>query len=98
MKKDQEKDLGILLSSKFKFDEHIHFIAKKANKQLGIITKVFSKRNPQTIIPLYKTFVRPHLECNSVIWSPHNKKDEKTIEKVQKRMCNILYGARSSDY
>ena len=97
-KKQQEKDLGILFSNNFKFDDHIRLIAKKANKQLGIIAKVFSSRSPQTIIPLYKTFVRPHLEYNSIIWSPHTKKCEKIIEKVQKRMCNIIYGARSSNY
>ena len=95
-KKEKERDLGILFSTKFKFDEHMLLIAKKANKQLGIITKVFSKRRPETIISLYKTFVRPHLEYNSSIWSPHTIKNEKIIEKVQKRMCNIIYGKRSS--
>jgi hypothetical protein len=95
-KKEKEKDLGIIFSTKFKFDEHISHISKKANKQLGIIAKVFSKRHPETIISLYKTFVRPHLEHNSIIWSPYTSKNEKIIEKIQKRMCNLIYGKRSS--
>ena len=96
VKKEQEKDLGVIFSTNFKFDQHISMIAKKANRQLGIIKKVFGKRKLDTIIPLYKTFVRPHLEYNSTIWSPHTKKNEKIIEKVQKRMCNLIYGSHSS--
>ena len=98
IKKNQEKDLGIVISDKFKFDTHIDSIVKKANKQLGIITKIFKSKSPSIIIPLYKTFVRPHLEYNSTIWSPYTKKNIKKIEKVQKRMCNIIYGARSMSY
>ena len=97
-RKYQERDLGILFSTNFKFDDHIHLITKKANRQLGIIAKVFSSRTPQIIVPLFKTFVRPHLEYNSIIWSPYTKNNDKLIEKIQKRMCNILYGARSSNY
>ena len=97
-KKLKEKDLGVLFSTKFKFDEHLQLSAKKANKQLGIISKVFSSRSPQIIIPLYKSFVRPLLEYNSIIWSPYTKKNEKIVEKVQKRMCNLIFGARSSNY
>ena len=74
IKKHKEKDLGVLFSTKLKFDEHIQVIANKANKQLGLITKVFSSKDPQVIISLYKTFVRPHLEYNSIIWSPYTKK------------------------
>lgn len=70
IKKNQEKDLGVIFNNKLKFDTHIDTIVKKANRQLGIIAKVFTSRNPVTIIPLYKTFVRPHLEYNSIIWSP----------------------------
>ena len=56
-----------------KFDEHVDSIVKKANRQLGIMARVFKARNVETIIPLYKTFVRPILEYNSVIWSAYMK-------------------------
>ena len=96
VKKEQERDLGIMFCTNFKFDQHISLIAKKANKQLGIIRKVFSRRKPETIISLYKTFVRPHLEYNSIIWSPYTRKNEKIIENVQKRLCNMIYGFHNS--
>ena len=58
-------------TDKLKFDDHIDAIVKKANQQLGIIARVFKSKNIETMIPLYKTFVRPFLEYNSLIWSPY---------------------------
>ena len=96
--RDQEKDLGVLFSSKFKFDDHINLIVKKANRQLAIIARVFRNRSVKTIIPLYKTFVRPILEYNSVIWSPYTKANEKKIENIQKKMCKLIYRQESLTY
>ena len=47
----------------------------------------FSQKEKKTetiIIPLYKTFVRPHLEYNSIIWSPSTKMNENIIEKCKR--------------
>ena len=69
--KHQEKDLGIIFTDKFKFKDHMDAVINKANRHLGIIARVFKYKNPQTIAPLYKSFVRPLLEHNSIIWSPY---------------------------
>lgn len=55
--KKQKKDLGFV-STKLKFDENNHLLSKKANKQIGIIIKVFAARKSEAIIPSYKSFVR----------------------------------------
>ena len=60
-KKNLEKDLNVLVPVNLEFNEHIDTIVKKANRQLGIIGRVFKARNMDTILPLYKTFVRPIL-------------------------------------
>ena len=65
-------------------------ITKKANQKLGVIARVFKHKNSKNIIPLYKAFVRPLLEYNSVIWSPNTKKYDKKIEKVQMKMLKLL--------
>ena len=86
--KNQEKDLGLLFSVNFKFDHHIDSIVRKANQQLGIISRVFKNKNSQTILPLYKTFVRPFLEYNSVIWSPYTIQNDKKLKEYKKRCVN----------
>ena len=73
-------------------------IISKANKKLGIITHVFRKRDSSTFIPLYKTFVRPLLEYNSVIWSPITTKYNDKLEKVQKKMFRLMSDLRDLNY
>ena len=85
-----EKDLGVLFSNKFKFDEHMETIIKKANQKLGIIARVFQNRSSYNMLPLYVALVRPLLEYNSVIWSPITSKYDKKIERIQKKMFKIL--------
>ena len=89
-----------MFSDNFKFDQHIDAITKKANQQLGIIARVFKNKNIQTFVPLCKTFVRPFLEYNSVIWSPYTctKQNEKKIENFQKKMCKMISDLRSLPY
>ena len=51
----------------------------------------FSKNaDTKTLLQLYKSFIRPHLEYCSIVWDPYLAKDIEAIEKVQRfglRMC-----------
>ena len=47
------KDLGLLLSTNFKFNNHIDAMISEANRQLGVIARVFRLKNSQTIISIY---------------------------------------------
>jgi len=51
----------------------------KANRMLGMIKRNFADRSKETLMPLYKTLVRPHLEYCSQVWSPHYDKDIKLV-------------------
>ena len=81
-----------------KFDQCIDDIVAKANRQLGIIVKVFKVKDPNNIVPLYKTFVRLLLEYNSIIWSLYLNKYEDRIESVQKKMLKYLVTLRPLSY
>lgn len=94
----QESDLGVLFSDKFNFNDHMDSIIKKANKKLGIIAHVFRNKNAKILIPLYKTFVRPLLEYNSVIWSPSTSTYIEKIEKIQKKMFRLMSDYRDMPY
>ena len=85
-----EKDLGVLFSNKLDFTEHMDAIIKKANQKLGVIARIFKNKNSMNIIPLYTSLIRPQLEYNSVIWSPITKKYDQRIERIQKKMINLL--------
>ena len=38
----------------------------------------------KTLLQLYKSFIRPHLEYCSIVWDPYLAKDIEAIEKVQR--------------
>jgi len=48
--------------------------------------RCFSTRDNNLLVNAFKTYVRPIVEYNSVIWSPHLKRDIDNIVKVQKAL------------
>ena len=69
-----------------------------AMKNTSKVLHKFKCRDFRVLIPLYKTFVRPYLEYNSVIWSPNTKKYDDKIEKVQMKMLRLLPGFKKLSY
>jgi len=60
-----------------------------------MIKRNFTHRTKETILPLYKSLVRPHLDYCSQIWSPHYVKDgalqrraTKLVESVKDLHCD----------
>ena len=58
----EEKDLGVIVSDDFKWEKQCCEAVKKANRILGMIKRNFTDRSQSTLIPVYKSLVRPHLE------------------------------------
>ena len=63
-----------------------------------MIKRNFIDRSKETIIPLYKSLVRPHLEYCCQIWSPCYKKDIKLIEGVQRRATKLFADMQDFNY
>ena len=86
----EEKDLGVIITENLKASVHCDKIAKKANKILGLIKRTFTYKDEQTILKLYKSLVRPHLEYAQQFWSPTLKKDINKLNKVQERAIKVI--------
>ena len=71
---------------------------KKANRILGLIKKSFVNLDTNSLPLLYKSIVRPHLEYGDIIQGPHYKKDQKAIEKVQKRATKLIPSIQDLPY
>ena len=67
----EEKDLGVMIDSDMKFDQHISAKVKKANSIAGLIRRSFSFLDGLLFKQLFTTLVRPHLEYCQSVWSPH---------------------------
>jgi len=57
-----------------------------------------STRDNAVLVRAFITYVHPLVEYNSVVWSPHMKRDIVAIEKVQKRFTMILVGLKCLPY
>ena len=95
---DEEKDLGVWVNSALKPSTQCEVAAKSANQMLGLIAKSFHYRTKSTLIPLYKTLVRPKLEFSAAAWSPWLEKDVDCLEKVQRRLVRLLSNVKGSTY
>ena len=93
-----EKDLGVEVDNQLKFSHHIQSKINKANKILGCLKHTFKHLTPEIFTMLYKSLVRPHLEYASCIWSPHLKRDQDAIEKVQRRATKLVPELKNLSY
>ena len=88
--------MGAIISEDLKCEKQCSEAVRKANRMLGLIKRNVIDRPKETIIPLYKSLVRPHLEHCCQIWSPYYKKYIKMIEGVQRRATKLVVGIQES--
>ena len=94
----EEKDLGITLDEKLKFQIHINNQIKKANQRLVMIKRSFTYMDKNMFTTLYKGIVRPHLEYGRNIWSVMYKKEAIKIENVQRRTTKLVKNIQHLSY
>lgn len=87
---DKVRDLGVILNSRFSFEDHIDSIVNKANATLGFVKRWCKEFNdPYISRLLYCTFVRPILEYASPVWSPIQGCHINRIEAVQRKFLRF---------
>ena len=79
------KYLGVLLSSDLSWTPHITSVCSKAKQILGLLYRRFyNHAEGTTLMQLYLSLIRPHLEYACLVWDPHTMKDKVLLEDVQK--------------
>ena len=67
------------------WSSHITAICSKTRRLVGMFYRRFYKHSSEeTLLKLYSSFVRPHLEYAASAWDPNLKKDVTLLEEVQK--------------
>ena len=69
-----QKHLGIHLDEELTFKHHINKKINKANKGIGIIRKFNNILLRSSLLTIYRSFIRPHLNYGDVIYDqPENE-------------------------
>ena len=89
-----ERDLAVWTDSTLKPSLQCSKAATNANRLLGMILKSFHYRTKQSLVPLYKSLVRPKMEFAVAAWNPFYDKDIACLEKVQRRLIRSLQRPR----
>ncbi len=92
------KEIGVTVASTLKFCQQCIDAEGKANRMLVFITRNFTFKNKDLILPLHINSVRPHLEYAVQFWTPHHRKDITKLEVVQRRAMKIITSVRNKPY
>ena len=69
-----QKHLGLYLDEKLNFSQHINIKISKANKGIGIIKRLSHILPRKSLLTIYKSFIRPHLDyCDVMYDQPNNE-------------------------
>ena len=85
-----ERDLGVVVNSKLKWDEQVDQATLKATSILGMLKRTFVHSNAWLSLNLFTINIKPYLEYWSSLWNPYRKKDVKMLEQVQRRATKLV--------
>ena len=86
------KNLRILVPKNLSWSHHIASIVAKARGVASWACSVFKSRDRDTMMTLYQSLIRSHLEYCSPVWHPSKIEDIELIEGVQKEFTAKING------
>ena len=91
---DQEKDLGVITSSSLLWTDQIKSSISKANKMICWVARNLITRDVKTMLAVYKSMIRPHIEYCVQLWNPMavhgNWSLILELEGVQRRFTRLI--------
>lgn len=83
-------DLGMMFDEKLQFDEHMKYLLDRLNKVVAISVKLVKDiRCNDLLAVLYRTYVLPIAETNSILWQSRNIGLKNQLERIQRRCTRI---------
>ena len=91
-------DLGVMIDDSLKFHEHARAAARKAGGVAHSFLKATLCRDPDFMIHILCTHIRPVLEYASVVWNTGYIEDTRRLEAVQRLWTRHTKGLENMDY
>ena len=85
--------LGMILDNKLNFNNHLSDKISKANKGIDMIRRLYKYLPRASLINIYKTFVRPHIDYGDIIYdSSSNATFSQMIDSIQYNAALAITG------
>ena len=86
----------MILDSNLSYEHHTKSILNKANKTIGLLRKFQLILLRHSLITIYKTFIRPHLDYGDVIYDRvFNESFHQRLESIQYNVVIAIRGTSS---
>ena len=84
----------MVLDTKLDFNVHIKNVQSKINKTKELLRKLQNILPRQSLITIYKTFIKPHLDYGDIIYDrAYNSSFHQNIESIQYNAALAITGA-----
>ena len=91
---DSQNHLRLVLDNKLTFKKHVKDKLNKAYFGVGKIKRLRDILPRDSLVTIYKSFIRPHLDYGDVIYDqPNNDSFSDKIEQLQYKTCLAVTGA-----
>ena len=81
------KRRGMILDSKVSYENRLQSVFSGVNKTIGLLRKFQPTLPIKSLVTIYKSFIRPHLDCGDVIY------DRASNESFHQRLESLQYSA-----
>ena len=90
---ETHKNLGLWLDKRLAFDRHVEEMILRANKGVGLITRLRRYLPRNSLLTIYKALIRPHLGYGDVVYDyPGNVSFMKKLESIQYNSSLAIIG------
>ena len=95
---EQLKDLGVTVSSDLSWSPHVSSLTARARSMASWVLSAFKTRDKSTMLTLYKSLVRSHLEYCCPLWNTNKVADIDLLEGVQRSFTSRIWGYQHLNY
>ena len=92
------KDLGVMIAADLSWTSHVSAIAQRGGKVAAWVLSAFRTRDRVTMLTLYKSLVRSHLEYCCPLWNSSKIADIQVLEGVQRTFTARIAGVQHLNY
>ena len=89
-----QKHHGVYLDTKLNFQEHLNNVLSKENKTIGLLRNLEAFLPSQSVVTVYQTFIRPHLDYGDIIYyQTYNDSFHQKMKSIQYNATLATTGA-----